>query len=83
MEILVVYDSYFGNTEEIARSLCEAVPKPHVATMVKVKDFSSDQAYSCDLLLIGSPTRAFRPTKAIVGMIRGALPSCSARLQSR
>lgn len=74
MEILIVYDSYFGNTETIARALCDAVQKPHVATMVKVQDFSHDSAYSCDLLVIGSPTRAFRPTKAIVDMIR-SLPS--------
>ena len=63
MNILVVYDSYFGNTEKIAqevgRSFGDDVPVKRPA------DVDMASLPSLDLLIVGAPTRAFRPSDAI------------------
>lgn len=71
MRVLVVYDSVFGNTEKAARAMGDAVKEPHGVKIVRIGDFAWDMLEGVDLLVVGSPTRAFRPTKAVVGMIRG------------
>lgn len=58
MKTLVIYDSYFGNTEKIANVIgaeLETVP-------VHVKEFKNTQLENLDLLIVGSPTRAFNPS---------------------
>lgn len=63
MNVLVVYDSYFGNTEKIAqevgRTIGEDVPVKR-PEMVNVEELSE-----LDLLIVGAPTRAFQPSDAI------------------
>ena len=58
MKSLVIYDSYFGNTEKIAQAVasqlgCEAI---------NVNEFKNIQVKDIDLLIVGSPTRAFNPS---------------------
>lgn len=71
MKTLVIYDSVFGNTkliaEAIARGLNEDVKAMHVSEAVK--DFDG-----VGLLIVGSPTRAFRPTPAISSFL-GSIPA--------
>lgn len=58
MKTLVIYDSYFGNTEKVANAIgaeLETVP-------VHVKEFQNSQLEDIDLLIVGSPTRAFSPS---------------------
>lgn len=64
MKVLLVYDSVFGNTEKVARAIAEALGLGE-AGIVKVSDVRSEQLKGLDLLIVGSPTRAFRPTKPI------------------
>ncbi len=68
MKILVVYDSVFGNTEKIAKSVGEAVD---ASAVVKVTDVHADQLNRLDALFVGSPTRAFRPTPAMTAFLKG------------
>jgi len=67
MKALVIYDSVFGNTEKIARAVGEGI----VAQVVKVDALQDGALAGVALLLVGSPTRAFRPTEGIQKFLRG------------
>ena len=71
MKALVVYDSFFGNTEKIARAIGSALSAQGEVEVVRVKDVKPGQLAGLTLLIVGSPTRAFRPSPAIVGLLRG------------
>ncbi len=60
MKTLVVYDSVYGNTEEIARSIGEAIGDE--AKVVKAGESGPGDLESIDLLITGSPTYGGRPT---------------------
>jgi flavodoxin len=67
MKTLVVYDSVFGNTEKIARAAAESAG----AEAVKVDAVGPEALQGVTLLIVGSPTRAFRPTPAISRFVKG------------
>jgi flavodoxin len=67
MNILVVYDSVFGNTEKIAQAIAAALG----AQAVPVGQVMADQLRGLDLLVVGSPTRGFRPTEGIAKPLNG------------
>jgi flavodoxin len=67
MNALVVYDSVFGNTEKIAQSIAAAFG----AQALPVNQVSIEQLRGLDLLVVGSPTRGFRPTECIAKFING------------
>jgi flavodoxin len=73
MKALVVYDSFFGNTEKVAQAIGEILGAP----VRKVSDVQPAQLAGLDLLVVGSPTRGFRPSPAITSLLqsvpRGAL----------
>ncbi len=66
MKKLVVYDSFFGNTEQIALAIGGAIS----AETLRVADVKPEQLAGLDLLIVGSPTRAFRPTPAITKLLK-------------
>lgn len=66
MKTLVIYDSYFGNTEKIAN----AIGKELKGRVVKVSDIKPSDYDGLDVLVVGSPTRAFNPTPAITNFIK-------------
>jgi flavodoxin len=61
MKALIVYDSVFGNTEKVAQAMAEALQ----TSAVPVSRVTADMLRGVDLLIVGSPTRSFRPTPAI------------------
>ncbi|MBN2089061.1 flavodoxin family protein [candidate division KSB1 bacterium] len=65
MKVLVIYDSVFGNTEKIAQVLQETMAPLANVEIFKVGELSHQKLTSHDLLIIGSPTRQFRPTPAL------------------
>ncbi len=65
MNILVIYDSYFGNTERIALAIKDSISEKNHVTIKKISDFIDKDLAGIELIVIGSPTRAFRPTEAI------------------
>ena len=67
MKTLVVYDSVFGNTEKIARAVAKSVG----AKAVKVDAAGREALQGVTLLIVGSPTRAFRPTPAVQQFLKG------------
>lgn len=61
MKSLIVYDSFFGNTEKVAYALGQALG----SETVKVQNLVPDQLLGVELLILGSPTRAFSPSPDI------------------
>jgi flavodoxin len=60
MKTVVVYESMFGNTEHVARTIAEALQR--AGSQVTVTDVSQVQPSDlegCDLLVLGGPTHAF------------------------
>lgn len=75
MKSLILYDSYFGNTEKIAQAVAGVLAKKSEVRVVRADAFQADQLNGVDLLVLGSPTRAFSPsdaTKALLKNLKGA-----------
>ena len=65
MKTLVIYDSIFGNTEQIALTIGKALQSRGDIKVLKVNQVKPVQLTGLNLVIVGSPTRAFRPTGAI------------------
>jgi flavodoxin len=65
MKALVVYDSFFGNTERIAQSIGNALGRPEDVGVLRFIDVRPEQLAGLKLLIVGSPTRAFSSSPAI------------------
>lgn len=64
MRALVVFDSFFGNTEIVARAVAEALVEragnPDAVRALRVAEVENAHLEGVTLLVVGSPTRAFR-----------------------
>jgi len=61
MKALVVYDSVYGNTKKIAEIVAAELVKG--IKVISVSDFKSKDLAGIDLLVVGSPILAFRPSE--------------------
>jgi len=68
MKVLVVYDSVYGNTEKIARTIGEAVTGD--VKILHANDANPAELEGIDLLIAGAPTQAGRPTLAMQGFFK-------------
>ena len=66
MKPLVIYDSFYGNTQKIAEALAQALG----CEAVKVQNLSPDQLVGVELLILGSPTRGFSPSPDITKFLK-------------
>ena len=66
MKTLIVYDSVFGNTEKIAQAIGNSLSSKENVETLRVSEVKPEQLIGLELLIVGSPTRAFKPTKAIM-----------------
>jgi len=71
MKITIVYDSIFGNTAQIARAIAVALRTSHAVRLLTVQEARSADLTDTDLLIVGSPTRGFRPTPTISEYVEG------------
>jgi flavodoxin I len=69
LKTLIVFDSVFGHTEKLAKAMGNSLSSQENIEVVKVTDLQQEQLEGIDLLIVGSPTRAFKPTKAIVDFL--------------
>ena len=65
MNAIVICDSIFGNTEQIARTIGKILNSKMDVETIKVSDAKLEQLEYIEWLIVGSPTRAFNPTPAI------------------
>lgn len=70
MKALVVYDSFFGNTEKVAKAIGSALGSPNDVKVCRVSEMNQDLLKGVELLIVGSPTRAFSPTPAIKTFVK-------------
>jgi flavodoxin len=66
MKTLIVYDSVFGNTEQIAQAIGNSLSFKENVETLRVSEVKPEQLIGLELLIVGSPTRVFKPTKAIM-----------------
>lgn len=66
MNILIVYDSMYGNTEKIARAMGDALG----AQVLRVGEVKQEQLSHVDALILGSPTQAFQPLKPVKAFLK-------------
>jgi flavodoxin len=70
MKTLVVYDSNFGNTKKIAEAIAETLK----ARAISVKEITIDSIKGIELLIVGSPINAWRPTTKIKDFLDAITP---------
>ena len=70
MKTLIIYDSFFSNTEQIAQAIGKALASRMEVEILKVDNVKPEQFTGLKLLIVGSPTRAFKPTPAINKLLR-------------
>lgn len=70
MKALIIYDSFFGHTEQIAQAMGNALGPTGDVEVLRVGDVKPEQLTGLKLLIVGSPTRGFRPTPAISNLLK-------------
>lgn len=75
MHIGVIFDTVYGNTRQVAAAIAEGVANGNSVDMLTVTEARDADLSSFDLLIIGSPTRGFRPTPATSDFVAGLKPS--------
>jgi len=71
VRVLTVYDSYFGNTEKIAHAIGNALDSQGDVEVLRVGKVKPEQVIGLELLIVGSPTRKFRPSAPITRLLKG------------
>jgi len=69
MKTLIIYDSVFGNTEQIALAIANFPEFANNAEAVRVQNVKTEHFNGINLLVVGSPTRQFRATTDISSFI--------------
>ncbi len=72
MPSLVIFDSIFGNTEQIARAIAKGLGAD--TQCLRAGSASIAQIGAAGLIIIGSPTRAFAATPALMSLLN-AIPA--------
>ena len=79
LRALVVYESMFGNTEQLARAVAAGLQADHVSvTITEVSEAPFAIPPEVDLLVVGAPTHAFslsRPSTRADAVRQGAIAS--------
>jgi flavodoxin len=74
MKIIVIYDSVFGNTERIAQVIGSALAPMGEVEVIKVDLVKPEIIKDHSLVIVGSPTRGFRPTPATQALLKAIQP---------
>ncbi|HSN77897.1 MAG TPA: flavodoxin domain-containing protein [Anaerolineae bacterium] len=74
MKAMVIYDSQFGNTAQIAqavgRGLSEALGSRDEVSVRHIGEVQAGSLAGCAVLVVGSPTQKFRATSAIKDLLK-------------
>ena len=71
MKVTIVYDSVFGNTARVAEAIAAALAAAHTVELLTVQAARTADLAATELLIVGSPTRGFRPTPLIAEFAEG------------
>jgi len=64
-----VYDSFYGNTKQVALAIGDSLASFGSCDTLHVDEITPEHLKGIDILIVGSPTRAFRPTKSISSLL--------------
>lgn len=78
MKALVLFDSVFGNTQKVAEAIAHALGSLPDVELLRPSDRVGSRLAGLDLLVVGSPTRGFRPTDALSEVLK-QIPSAGLR----
>ena len=70
MKISILFDSYFGNTEQIAQAIGNALNKNNDVEVLRISEISWQKVSDADFLIVGSPTRGFRPSENTTNFLK-------------
>ncbi len=76
MKCLIIVGSIFGNTRQIAGAVAKGVNQFADVEICDVKHFSVETVRNFQFVVVGSPTRGFRPMPEIAGFLKN-LPAHS------
>lgn len=71
MNALVIYDSTFGNTEQVARAIADSLGERGSVRLMRVSEASSLDLEGLDLLVLGCPTQRHKLTPAVQAFLAG------------
>jgi flavodoxin I len=82
VKALVVYDSRFGNTEKVARTIAAALgPEENVRT-VKVDAVAAEDLQDLDVVVVGGPVHAWRPSRPMQAFLDSLQPNALSGVQA-
>jgi flavodoxin len=67
MKVMVVYDSLYGNTEIVARTIGDAMPGE--VAVQRVGGVNAGDLSDADLLILGAPTHGAMPSEAMQALL--------------
>ena len=70
MKTLVIYESRFGNTAQIARAVADALRLRGSAHLLPVEEVTATDLDGIDLLVVGGPTHAHGISAALGGWLK-------------
>ncbi|MAT40784.1 MAG: nitric oxide synthase [Anaerolineaceae bacterium] len=70
MKACVVYDSFFGNTAKMAEIIGANLIERYEVQIISVNQLKPVVLKDLQLLVVGSPTRGFEPTKPIKNVLQ-------------
>jgi len=70
LKILILYDTFYGNTEKLAYAIASALHEKNDVKVLKIKDFENEMLNGIELLIIGSPNKLCQPTRSILKTLR-------------
>ncbi|MEP6624653.1 MAG: flavodoxin domain-containing protein [Acidimicrobiia bacterium] len=83
MEALVVYESIFGNTHQIADQIANGLRPTMDVTLTAVGNLTAEMLAAADLVVVGGPTHAHSMSRASTradGIRRAELPDSELRV---
>ena len=69
MNTLAIYDTEFGNTERIAKAITDTLQQYGQARILRIRHTHPLELQGVDLLILGCPTKRFRPTRAMRSLL--------------
>jgi flavodoxin I len=71
MVTIVLYDSQYGNTQQIAQAVASQLGSPENATLLRASEMNPAALNEWQLLIVGSPTQRFMATPALMAWLNG------------
>jgi menaquinone-dependent protoporphyrinogen IX oxidase len=64
MKTVVLYESFFGNTRQIAEAIGNTLAQNNEVRILNVSEIPWNEISDAEILIVGSATRAFHPCEA-------------------